>query len=50
MFCKKCGISIEPDAKFCSVCGRPIAELVPENAPLIEVCSVKKNAYTKSDL
>lgn len=50
MFCKNCGISIEPDAKFCSECGKPTAKLVPENATSIEVCSVKKNAYTKSDL
>lgn len=43
MFCKKCGMLIETDTKFCSVCGWSTTGLASEDAHPIEARAVKKN-------
>ena len=43
MFCSKCGHQLDDGAKFCSVCGQPVAEKGQEEKSDVSIQLEKKN-------
>lgn len=49
MACRHCGGQLEKDAKFCAICGKPVAEVVAVPATVAEVPVVQAPASVVAD-